>query len=243
MPENSLSHLKDFERLLNHYAPKIEVMDMLDAVKLVVLVAPAGAGRNTIINELVLTGKYYFLVSDTTRHPRINNGNIEVSGHEYWFSSEEKMLDGVKHGDYVAPALIHRQQVSGVHITELQKAAELKKIAITDMEIQGSDAVQEYKPDTLSIFILPPDFNEWMKRLDGRGAMDPAEKRRRLESAFREVSGAMKRPYFKYVINWDRRVTAEEIHMLAQGNPYQESSRINALAHAELLLKDIKAHI
>jgi guanylate kinase len=234
--QNSLHHAKEFERILSTYRPNIDVIDILNQVTLVLLVAPAASGRNTLIRNLIMTGRYYFLVSDTTRHPRINNGVVEMNGKEYWFRTEDEFLEGLHRGAYVEAAVIHNQQVSGVSLSELQVSATHQKIAITDVDIQGADAIQHFKPDTHSIFVLPPAFEEWMRRLDTRGSIDPNEKRRRLESAIGEISDALNRDYFIFLINWDLRTTSEQLHQFVLNGDYDMKQRVAAHAHAEELL-------
>ena len=236
---NSIMHIAEFEKSLRNYIPNIEVIDLLNQLTFVLLIAPAAAGRNTIIKNLIMTGKYYYLVSDTTRKPRINNGVPERDGEEYWFRNENEMLDGIRRGEYLEAAIIHRQQVSGTSIHELRKALETGRMAITDMDIQGSDYLQAYAPEAKYVFILPPDFDEWMRRMDGRGAMDPQEKRRRLESALREISDALERPYFKYVINWDLRSTTEMLHSQLMTGKFDSTLHMRALDHANELIKNI----
>lgn len=87
------------------------------------------------------------------------------------------------------------------------------------------------------IFVLPPDFDEWMRRMDGRGAMDPGEKKRRLQSAVSEISGALKRPYFKFLVNWDLRSTSEQLHEEILNGEFDEAScQTEARHHAIELL-------
>lgn len=124
VPNNKLAHLKDFQKALRNYVPSIEVIDLLNQVQVVFLVAPAASGRNTIIRNMIMTGRYYYLISDTTRRPRINNGVPERNGEEYWFKSELEFLDGLKRGEYIEAAIIHEQQVSGTSISELRTALE-----------------------------------------------------------------------------------------------------------------------
>ncbi len=239
MPENKLSYIDDFKKVLRNYTPNIEVIDVLSQVTVVLLVAPAASGRNTIIRNLIMTGKYYFVVSDTTRHPRINNGVPERSGEEYWFRSEQEMLEGLRYGQYVEAALIHEQQVSGASIHEYKNAFEKGLVAITDIDIQGSDTVQQYASNVHNIFVLPPEFDEWMRRMDGRGAMDPGEKRRRLESAVKEIEGALERTYFKFVVNWDLRQTCEELHEEIMSGIFDTDRQKKAIGHARQLLEQL----
>jgi guanylate kinase len=91
------------------------------------LSAPTAAGRNTIIKNLIMTGKYFYVISDTTRIPRINNGTPERSGNEYWFKTETEFLDNLKNGEYIETAIIHNQQISGISLTEMHRANRSKK--------------------------------------------------------------------------------------------------------------------
>lgn len=238
-----LKHLNDFQRVLKTYKPSLELLDLLHDNKFVLLSAPTAAGRNTIIKNLIMTGKYYYVISDTTRQPRINNGIPERSGEEYWFKSEEEFLQGLKNGAYVEAAIIHNQQVSGVSLAELRRASQTGTIAITDIDIQGCDTIKSYSDATIPVFILPPAFPEWMSRLDGRGAMDPEEKRRRLISAAQEIELAMQRSYFKFIVNWDLRVTVEQLHEHIISGQFSELEQANAHTHAEQLLADLSAYL
>src|SRR5947209_4084329 len=121
---NELVHKAEFHTLLADYKLSKASLLTLSQTKLVLLVAPTSSGRNTIIRELLKTGDYYFIVSDTTRKPRVNDGIPERDGVEYWFRSEEEVLEDIKQGKYLEAAVIHEQQVSGISIRELQKANE-----------------------------------------------------------------------------------------------------------------------
>lgn len=234
-----LKYLSEFQRLLKNYRPSLEILDLLQNHQFVILAAPTAAGRNTLIKNLIMTGKYRFVISDTTRHPRINNGVPERSGEEYWFKSEEEFLQGIKNGSYIEAAVIHNQQVSGISLDEIRLGADTGKVLITDTDIHGCDSIMSYSDTTLPVFVLPPSFNEWMKRLDGRGAMDPAEKRRRLTSAAEEIQLALERNYFKFIINWDLRLTVEELHEHILTKSFGEAEQQAAHGHAQQLLSDL----
>ncbi len=238
-PEAPLKHLSEFQRILKNYRPSLEILDLLQTTRFILLAAPTAAGRNTIIKNLIMTGKYFYVVSDTTRHPRINNGVPERSGEEYWFKSEDEFLQGLKNGAYIEAAVIHNQQVSGISLTEMRRAANSSKIAITDIDIHGCDTVMSYSDTSTPVFVLPPKFDEWMRRLDGRGAMDPAEKRRRLISAAEEIQLALDRSYFKFIINWDLRLTVEELHQHITSGSFGAAEQQAAHNHAQQLLSDL----
>lgn len=200
---NNLVHIGKFRELLKDYRISEAGKKVLADSRLVLCSAAAATGRNTIIRELTKTGKYYFIVSDTTRKPRDNDGKLERSGVEYWFRSEEQMLEAIQSGQMLEAELIHNQQVSGMSLREINKAKQLDKIAITDADRGGVDPIVKVKPDTICLFFLPPNFDEWQNRLSIRGEMEPAEARRRLETAVFEFKNALAKPYYWFVVNDD----------------------------------------
>jgi guanylate kinase len=198
---NELKHIAEFRELLADYKLSPSAAKTLEQVKLVLLVAPTATGRNATISELLKRAGYYFIVSDTTRKPRMNNGILEESGREYWFRSEEEMLEEIRRGEFLEAAIIHNQQVSGISIRELDKARKQKKIAVTDAEIAGAENATHLKPDTIAMFMLPPSFEEWQRRIALRGTMELDEYKRRMTSACKEFEAALSHAYYRFVIN------------------------------------------
>ncbi len=215
-PVPHLNHLSEFEKALQNYHVGAEARRILDATKLAILVGPSSSGRNTIINELLATGGYQFLISDTTRPPRINNGKLEQNGVEYWFKSEEDMLAELKRGEFLEAEIIHGQQVSGTSVYELEKTHNNHKIALADVDIGGAQNIIAAKPDTAAILVLPPSFEEWHRRLRGRGAMTADEYRRRAQTALKIFSAPLEYDFFKIVINDDLEEAVHEVDFIVR---------------------------
>ncbi len=215
--ENQLKNGQIFQQVLRHYTPSNAVHEILFEMKLVLLVAPSAGGHSTLINELLKTGKYRFIVSDTTRYPRRNDGELEQNGREYWFRSEAELLNGLKQGLYLGPAIIHHQQVSGISLTELQKAKADPKIPITSVDFVGAEAIYEQTNGVTVIYILPPSFQIWLKRLQQRGGMSVDEIYRRLESAHAELRSALIRPYYHFVVNDDLALAVKQTEAVING--------------------------
>jgi guanylate kinase len=226
---NQLTYLDDFREVLTNYKFSPAVQRLLDSTRLAFLVAATSSGRNTLIRELVKTGEYYYILSDTTRKPRINNDKLELDGVEYWFRSEEEVLKDLKAGQYLEAAVIHKQQVSGVSARELQKSKDSGRVGITDIEVAGADAIVKVKPDAKIVFVIPPDFDTWLHRLERRGKMHPVELKRRMESAVDEFTHALERDYYSFVVNDSLELAVEHVHEIVfSENPesrYQEQSK------------------
>lgn len=223
-PRVELKHYGEFKAILADYHISSKAKEALDSLRLVVMVAPFATGRNTLIRELLKTGEYYFIVSDTTRPPQVRDGQLEQDGVQYFFRSEEEVLTDLRNGEFLEAALIHEQQVSGISMRELKKAKNHDKIAITDIEIVGADNVVNAKPDTSAIFLLPPSFEEWQERIHGRGQMSSEEINNRLASAKKEFDAAIKKDYYQFVIAEDVAKSVQIIHDIAGSgtNPHQK---------------------
>lgn len=233
---NKLEHLAEFQAVLANYHISETSKHTLAETKLALLAAPTSAGRNTIIHELVKTGEFEFIVSDTTRQPRINDSILEQDGVNYWFKSEAKVLNDLKTGKFLEAAIIHNQQVSGISIRELKRIHDSGKIGTTDIEIIGVHNIMRAKPDAFAIFVMPPSFKEWQRRLKHRGPMSDAEYRRRLESAVEEFKAALNKPYYSFVVNDTIQNAVKEIQEIVHEGKLsaEEQTRGRALA-TELL--------
>lgn len=174
---------------------------VLAKTNLVVMSGLAGGGRNTVINRLVATGKYQFVVSDTTRPPKLRDGKMEQDGVHYNFRSEADFLRDLENGEFLEAEVIHNQQVSGISIRELDRARRTDRIAVNEIEFGGINAVAAAKSDVHVIGLLPPSYDEWLRRLLGREEIHEQELINRLHTAQKVLENMIEKPYFKIAIN------------------------------------------
>jgi guanylate kinase len=240
---SQLRHLEEFRELITNYAPGAESLELFTSVPLVILVGPTAAGRNTLIGLLTQTGRYTMIVSDTTRQKRSNNGVLERDGREYWFKTEEQVLEAIRCGEYIEAAIIHNQQVSGAHINEFMRAKRAGLTAIKEIEPGGAELYHRYNPQLLAIFLLPPDFATWMQRLHGRGDMGAEELVRRLKSAEQEILAALDSDYYQFVINNEIHEAAEAVDALAGGRAPDVTKQQRGIDHAGRLLVSIREYL
>jgi guanylate kinase len=227
-----LRHYEEFKQLIDNYQMSEQALKALQDVKLVMMVGATSTGRNTIIRRQVAIGRYHFIVSDTTRPPRVNDGVPEQNGREYWFRTEEQMLAQLKAGEMLEAELIHRQQVSGVSIRELERAAAENKIALADLDLQGVHRIMKVKSDALAVMIVPPSFDEWQRRLAGRGRMQEDEQKRRLETAAKIFEDGLKQDYYHFVISENIEQSAAIIDAIVEGKPNPHQGRAPGLIHS-----------
>ncbi len=237
-PTPHLERRPEFEAILHDYRPSPDTIATLAHTKLVTLTAPSATGRNSIIDELIKTGRYHFIISDTTRQPRMNKGVWEQSGREYFFRTEQEMLTDLNEGAFIEAELIHNQQVSGISVREVERAYSTHKIAIADVDIEGGINIARIKPDAISICMLPPSFDAWITRMRGRSNFTAPELHRRLQQATKIFRMALSHSHFIFVINDDFKVAVQTVDDIARKSVRHAEDGLSAHRLAEELYHD-----
>jgi guanylate kinase len=174
---------------------------------LVVISGPSGAGKGTIVKELIKNEMYALSVSATTRLPREG----EVNGREYFFTGNEefeKLLNGGK-------LLEHAKYVNNYYGTPrkfVEEQIALGKAVILEIEIDGALQVKEKMPETVLIFITPPTWEELERRLTGRNTENEQIVKYRLKKAKLEMAQTEKYDYI--VVNDNVNTAAEKINAI-----------------------------
>lgn len=224
--ENHLAHLQEFQTILASYRPHLSD-SLVKNVRMTLMIGPSATGRDTITKKLIESKDFYYIASDTTRHPRENDGIMETHGVEYWFRSEEEFLADLQEGKLLEAEVIHGQQVSGISLRELHKVNESGRIGITNVELNITH-IMALLPNAVGILVLPPSFEEWMKRLNGRGQMNQAEMVRRLKTAAKIFHlGVNNLGRLHIVVNDSLEQSAEEVRELSTADKAHSNSSEN----------------
>lgn len=216
-----------------------EGRELVRRANITVLVGATAAGRNTLITTLCqkYPERYHHLVSDTTRPPKVRDGVMEQDGVQYFFRNEDEVLADLKAGRYIEAALVHKQQISGTSLREIQRTIDERRIAIAEITFEGAARIHDAKPEAPIFFVIAPHFDEWMDRLTGRGDLQGEELRRRLNSALAEFDEALNKDYYHLFINDDLEQSAERLHrILTSAEPTGDQAAARAIV-AELQTK------
>lgn len=228
--------------LLNSYTVPPKAAELLQRAKVVFLVGISGAGKNTILRELLKTGKYKLVVSHTTRKPRKNHGVLEQDGREYHFIDEPEARRMLENDEFIE-AKLYSGNLYGTSLKEIADAYHEGKIAISDIEVQGVAEYMAVSPQVKPIFILPPDFQTWRLRLRDRYKglnYDWKEIEKRLETAKVELQEALGKNYFEFVINDDLARAVMAVDKIAHGH-LSPTKNEHARALARHLLDNLNA--
>jgi len=179
--------------------------------KLVIISGPSGSGKTTVCRKLAeLDPNFQLSVSATTRPPRKN----EQEAKDYYFLTQEEFEKKIETGEFAEHAE-YAGNLYGTPKAPLEQAIASGKVMLMDIDTQGATQVVEEYPDTVTIFLEPPDFDELLRRLDGRGTDTPEDKQKRLEIGGREI---LKRDEYQYrVVNDDLEQAAQEIRAIIEG--------------------------
>lgn len=204
---------------------------------LLLLCGITASGKNTIVTYLIEHDNFETVVSHTTRQPRVNHGELEQNGREYWFVNAAEMLTLVEAHAFLEVKAIHGETCYGTSISSLQKAVSDGKRPVMEIDVQGALELTQAIPHLRPVFILPPSYEVWMERLGTRGGISDGDKMRRLRSASMEIQTALDHPAFQMVINHEVHFTAGE---LMRGISPDSSVQQDARALAQELLQYVR---
>ena len=161
---------------------------------LFVFSGPSGVGKGTLKAKLFeeIADRIAYSVSATTRGPREG----EVDGKDYFFISRQEFERRVKNNEFLEHAEF-AGNCYGTPRAYVEKLLDSGMNVVLEIDVQGALQVMKSMPECVSVFILPPSFEELEHRLRGRGTETEEKVRERLETAKRELPYA---PQYDYQI-------------------------------------------
>jgi guanylate kinase len=199
-----------------------------------VIAGVTASGKTDIMDLIQESSDWRHVITHTTRSVRAG----EIDGQNYWFVSEDEMLQLLERQAMIEANAVHGETVYGTSLAAYETVLKNGHQSILIMDVQGIEDTIQRVASLRPFFLLPPSFEEWMRRLDQRGHMSHVERSRRLQSAKDELSIALKNDRFILVVNNEISATAQTI---LKGVTDQLSQRRNREL-AQLLIDHINSY-
>lgn len=174
--------------------------------KLIVVSAPSGAGKTSIVHELLThISSLSFSISACSRNKRMN----EINGKDYYFLGVKGFQQKIKENAFIEWEEVYKNQFYGTLRSEVNRIWKLNKTAIFDVDVVGGLKLKHlYKKNCLSIFIMPPSLDILKSRLIKRGSESEKSLNVRLNNAEKEIS--RKDEFDKIIVNNDFKMACAE---------------------------------
>lgn len=149
---------------------------------LIVVSAPSGCGKGTILSEILKDDSFYYSVSATTRQPR----DGEIDGINYHFITKNEFEDMINSGGMLEYA-VYCDNYYGTPKNKIMEMLDSGRNVILEIEVQGAMKIKKICPDGLFIFINPPSAAELKRRLKKRGTESEEVISKRVSEAEKEM--------------------------------------------------------
>jgi guanylate kinase len=174
--------------------------------RLAVLAGPTAVGKGTVAADVRRHHpEIWISVSATTRAPRPG----EQDGVHYWFVSDEEFDRMVAEDEFLEWAVVHRAARYGTPRKPVEQALADGRPALLEIDLQGARQVRDTMPEALFVFLMPPSWDELVRRLVGRGTEAEEERERRLTTARGEL--AAEAEFDVTIVNHEVHAAAEEL--------------------------------
>ncbi len=185
--------------------------------EIIVVSAPSGAGKTSIVKQIL---KHYpefvFSVSATTRPKR----DVEIDGVEYYFITENEFIEKIEDNEFVEWEKFY-DYYYGTFKKTIDNCIDERKTILLELDVKGSLSLKTIYPEAHLIYIMPPSYEELIKRLKGRQTENSEDFKKRVERAKMELS---LKDQFDYIIeNKDLEIAIKETSDLIRKITKQEN--------------------
>lgn len=201
--------------------------------QIIVISAPSGAGKGTIIKKLLENNSKnrWLSVSATSRKPREG----EKEGINYYYITEEEFKKRIKE-DYFLEYTNYAGNYYGTPKEYIKEKITKGIDVILEIEIEGANNIKKLIPEALFIFIMPPSLKELVRRLKGRGTETNEKIIKRFNAAYKEVNEVTKYNYV--VVNDEVDTAVDKIESIIKA----EKCRVDRIEEVYLDTKEEEIH-
>ena len=201
--------------------------------QLIVISAPSGAGKGSVISGLLEKDNKnrWLSVSTTSRQPRIN----DIPGVTYNFVSKEEFEELIKN-DYFLEYTNYVGNYYGTPKETIKEKLDQGIDVILEIEIEGAMNIKKLVPEALFIFIMPPSLKTLVKRLKNRKTDSKDKIIERFHTAYKEINEVTKYNYV--VVNDELEDAIDKVESIIKA----EKCRVDRIEEVYLDTKEEEIH-
>ncbi len=190
---------------------------------LIVLSAPSGCGKGTILNSVLeQNDNLFYSISATTRKPREG----EEDGKHYHFVSKDEFRQLIDRDD-VLEYTVYCDNYYGTPRKAVEEQLAKGRDVILEIEVDGAMQIKSSYPNAMFVFILPPSVAELRRRLGKRGTESEEIIDGRLKEAVNEIAMAYKYDYI--IVNDELQTAIDTLNSVIKGEKHTVSRMINKI--------------
>lgn len=198
---------------------------------LIVISGFSGAGKGTIVKQLVERFGYSLSVSCTTREPRPG----EVDGKDYHFKSREEFENLIDYNGFIEYAQ-YVENYYGTPRAFVEEEMAKGNNVILEIEVQGAMNIKNQYPEAVLLFVTAPSATQLRERLIGRGSEDEATVNKRMHRAIEESSSMNTYDYI--VVNDDLEECINNVHGIIEA---EASKTCHNAGFINIIQEELKA--
>ena len=199
---------------------------------LIVISGPSGAGKGTIVKELIKNSNYWVSISATTREKRTN----DVEGETYYFYTKEEFEKMIENDEFLEFAKVHSGKYYGSPKKHIFDKLEEGYDVILEIDIEGAKQIKEKYPNSIFVFIVPPSMKELKRRLVNRNTETKDKILERFQTAYKEINEISK---YNYVVVND---IVDEAVSKVNSIVLAEKCRVDRIIDVDLYNKEEEIH-
>ena len=197
-----------------------------------IISGPSGSGKDTLLKKLFeQCPELKFSISSITRGMREG----EVEGEKYNFISREKFESMIKE-DKLLEYNVYVNNYYGTPREPVEKAVAENKDIFIEVDVNGAESIRQKLPEAISIFVMPPSFEELKRRLSGRGTETEEVINLRMAESLGEIKRAVEYDYI--VVNDDLSTAVLDVIAIIKGSKYALKRQKNII---DEVLKNVKS--
>ncbi len=160
---------------------------------MIIVSGPSGVGKDTVLKSLRQRGlPIHFVVTATTRAPRPE----EIPGEDYIFYSQEEFKLLIEQGGFIENSLVYTDY-KGIPKSQIVDAIASQQDIIMRLDVQGAAKMKKLFPESVLIFLIPRNIQEWFDRLHNRKTENEESLRVRIETVQNEMQHIQE---FDYIV-------------------------------------------